>query len=123
MRGFLIFTTIVYGIFGLGLLAIPAPFLSPYGIDLDVGGQLMCRVLGSALLGFAWVFWTARAAGREGVMGAVLVGSFLYNAIDAVILLIAMYRGELSILAWGPIGLHLVMTVGFGWLARPIGRP
>ncbi len=122
MRGFLIFTTIVYGVFGLGLLAIPGPFLAPYGIALETGGELMCRILGSALLGFAWVFWSARAAGREGVMAAVLVGSFVYNAIDTVTLLIAMYRGELGLLAWGPIGLHFVMTVGFGWFALPSRR-
>ncbi|MDQ0462823.1 hypothetical protein QO010_000571 [Caulobacter ginsengisoli] len=115
MRGFLIFTTVVYGFFGLGLLAIPAPFLSPYGISVDMGGQLMCRILGAALLGFAWVFWSVRSAKREGAMLAVLRGSFVYNAIDTVVLLIAMNRGELGVLSWGPIGLHIVMALGFGW--------
>jgi hypothetical protein len=117
VRGFLTFTTIVYGLFGLGLLAIPGPFLAPYGLDLNSAGQLMCRVLGSALIGLAITFWRTRGAQRTPAVAGLMQGSFLYNAVDTVALLVAMQRGELGVLAWGPIGLHLVMALGFGWFS------
>lgn len=116
MRSFLIFATLVYGVFGLGLLAIPGLFLSPYGIDLNTAGMMMCRLLGSALVGLAIVFWQVRGEAPLGAVGSVVLGNFIYNLVDVVVLLASMSRGELGVLAWGPIGLHVVLTLGFGWL-------
>lgn len=116
MRLFLIFATLVYGLFGLGLLLIPGLFLSPYGIDLNTAGMMMCRLLGSALVGLALVFWQMRREPLAGVAASVVLANFIYNLIDVVVLLVSMYRGELGVLAWGPIGLHIVLMLGFGWL-------
>lgn len=116
MRLFLIFATLVYGLFGLGLLAIPGLFLSPYGVALNTGGVMMCRVLGAGLIGLAITFWQARGEPVKGAVGGIVLGNFIYNLIDVVVLLVSMYRGELGELSWGPIGLHAVLMLGFGWL-------
>lgn len=116
MRAFMIFAALDYGLFGLGLLTIPALFLAPYGVELNTSGLMMCRLLGSALIGLAIVLWWARGEALKGVAGSLVLSNFVYNLIDVAVLSVAMHRGELGVLGWGPIGLHVVLTAGFGWL-------
>jgi hypothetical protein len=107
---------ILYAIFGLGLLIAPAPFMEMYGVALDASGQLMARILGSALASLSLMFWLYRARGAESVR-PVLVTSFLYNAVDFFVVLAAVLAGTMNGMGWGPVVLHAFLAAGFGYFA------
>ena len=73
---FLVISAIIYGVFGLGLLVAPKPFMAVYGVTLDESGALMARVLGSALLAYSGVFWLVRNALNSEILDALLLASF-----------------------------------------------
>ena len=111
---------IFYTIFGLGLLIAPAPFMDVYGVVLDDAGQLMARILGSALLSLACMFWLYRAYPPEAVR-PVMLTSFLYNCVDFVVVLSAVLAGTMNSLGWGPVALHLFLAAGFGYFTFAAG--
>jgi hypothetical protein len=47
---------------------------------LGSGGVLMARILGAALIGFALLFWRARALAASPALHAVFLASFVYNS-------------------------------------------
>jgi len=56
LSAFSIIWAIIYLGFGLGLLLIPALFMTTYGVKLDAGGAFMTRLLGSAQVAYAFNF-------------------------------------------------------------------
>lgn len=119
MKGttFLPIAAVLYFGFGLGLLLAPAPFMSVYGVTLDPGGALMTRILGAALIGFALLFWRARALAASPALHAVFLASFVYNLLDLPIVTIATISGVMSSVGWSAVGLHVFLAAGFGYLA------
>jgi len=113
---FLAFASIVFGIFGAGLVVAPGAFMQPFGLAFDDAGTLMSRVLGAALIGFALAMWLSRAADPAAVR-PLLIGGFAYNLIDLPINIAAILTGAMNALAWVNIGLHLILAAGFGWFA------
>jgi hypothetical protein len=109
---FLIFAAIAYAIFGLGLLLVPAEFMAPFGVTLDVAGVLMSRILGSALVFLAALFWLVRT--DAGPAARTIFGTqALYNAVDILVLVMAISAGTMGVLGWMPVGLHAVLAIGF----------
>jgi hypothetical protein len=113
----LVIATVVYGVFGLGLLIVPAAFMSTYGITLDPAGAFMTRILGSALIGFALLFWWGRNDGDSAMMNGVLRASVVYNVIDLPVVLHAVLTGMMNAMGWVPVILHVVLAAGFGYFA------
>ena len=113
-KQWLAFAAIFYAAFGLGLLLLPAPFMSVYGVSLDAGGQMMARILGSALASLAVMFWMYRAHDAGSARPVMLTG-FLYNLVDLGVVLTATLAGTMSAMGWGPVVLHLILAVGFGY--------
>jgi hypothetical protein len=111
---FLTLATLVFGVFGAGLLLAPGPFMQPFGLAFDAAGTLMSRVLGSALLGFAAALWLSRGAAAVAVR-PLLIGGFAYNLVDLPINVLAIDAGVMNGLAWINVGLHLALAAGFGW--------
>ena len=107
-------SAVLYGGFGLGLLVIPALFMAAYGVALDEGGQLMARILGSALLAFMLIFWWSRQAAVETVQ-PLLRASLLYNIVDFFVVLFATLAGVFSVMGWVPVALHIFLSAGFGY--------
>jgi hypothetical protein len=114
---FLIFASIAYAIFGLGLLLVPAEFMAPFGVPLDAAGALMSRILGSALVFLAVLFWLVRTDVSPAAR-AICGTQALYNAVDIVVLVMAISAGTMGVLGWMPVGLHAVLAVGFAWTWR-----
>lgn len=112
----MIIAAILYAGFGIGLLLIPSQFMAMYGVDLNPGGAMMARILGSALIGFALLFYWMRNDGRETLM-AVLRASFVYNVVDFFVVLTATLGGVMNAMGWMPVGLHVFLALGFGYFA------
>jgi hypothetical protein len=115
-KTFLPIAAILYLGFGLGLLLVPVPFMSVYGVNLDSGGALMARILGAALIGFALLFWRTRTLVASPALHSVFLASFVYNVLDLPIVTIATMSGVMSSFGWSAVGLHVFLAVGFGWL-------
>jgi hypothetical protein len=117
-----VIATVLYAVFGLGLLAIPAPFMQMYGVTLDAGGQMMARILGSALLSLAALFYWQRNQSAENNLALNRV-SFGYNVVDFFVVLAATLGGTMNAMGWGPVILHVVLAAGFGYFLFGKGKP
>ena len=107
---------VIYLGFGLGLLLIPAQFMTTYGVTLDANGAFMTRILGSALTGFAVIFYLNRnTAGTDKTQHNILLGSFVYNLCDLPVVLFATLNGVMSAMGWIPVALHVFLAVTFGY--------
>ncbi|MBO6717189.1 MAG: hypothetical protein JJ913_04440 [Rhizobiaceae bacterium] len=114
LRTWFAVAAILYLGFGIGLLVVPAPFMSTYGVELDGGGQLMARILGSALASQAIMFWLFRAASPPTVT-PVLATGLIYNVVDLMVVLAATLSGTMNAMGWGPVALHIFLAAGFGY--------
>lgn len=116
LPGWMILAAILYVGFGIGLLIIPVQFMAMYGVGLNPGGAMMARILGSALIGFALLFYWMRNDGRDTLM-SVLRASFVYNVVDFFVVLSATLGGVMNAMGWMPVGLHVFLAAGFGYFA------
>lgn len=116
---------VLYGVFGLGLLLAPAPFMSMYGVALDAGGAMMARILGSALSSLALMFWLYRGYPAHSLRPVMATG-LLYNLVDLAVVFVAVLDGVMNAMGWGPVALHVLLAGGFGYLSmrnEPVGAP
>jgi hypothetical protein len=114
LRTWLIICTVVYAIFGIGLLVAPIPFLAIYGLELNPGGELISRILGSALTAYAVIYATLRDF-DSGAARAVLLGSVIYNVVDVIVATGGVLAGTANALGWAVVVLHVFLTAGFGY--------
>ena len=111
---FLTINAVLFVPFGLTMLLVPALLFPLFGIDLDADGILMARVFGPALFNFGLICYLIRKEQQFTIgMKAVLVGNFLFHAIDAISTLIASLNGVMNTLGWLFFTLHLVLAIGF----------
>jgi hypothetical protein len=115
---FAVIWTILYIGFGLGLLFIPAQFMTTYGVTLDDGGTLMARILGAALASNALTFWFNRkVAPTEKAWRNLLLTSLIYNIVDIPIAAKATMDGVMNSMGWVPVGLHVFLAATMGYFA------
>ena len=122
LRLFLIIVTVVSAIFGLGLLFIPGPFMAPFGLALDDGGQFMGRVAGESLIALGVIMWFSRDGQMSSVPLAALYGGATFNAIGLIVTLWAVLSNLVSSLGWVVVVLHVLLLAGFCYYAFE-GRP
>lgn len=109
---------ILYLIIGLGLLILPAEFMSSYGVKPDENGQLMSRILGAALTAFALTFYLNRNLPvSETGWKNLLICSFVYNLIDYPIVVSATLNGVMNSMGWMPVGLHIFLAGSMAYFA------
>jgi hypothetical protein len=112
---FLVIATIVAAVFGIAFLAMPTQLVALYGVKLTPATEVVGRIAGSAILGFAIVFWSIRnQSGAEALKGAMLAG-LIANGLDALILLHATATGLLNTLGWAQVAINGLLAVGFAY--------
>lgn len=103
-------------VFGLGMIFIPFQVVSLYGTELDVGGQFMARYFGSALLGLAVIFLTARNAETfEVLLKNGLLGSFVFGVSGLLVSIWDRIAGTHNALGWLNIVLYAFFAIGWGY--------
>jgi len=109
--------TVIAGLFGVGFLAMPARVLANYGVTGDANLDLMTRLFGGALVGFAIISWQARNAGDSAARRAIVMAFFVADAIGFVVSLMAQLNGVSNNLGWSTVAIYLVLALGFGYHA------
>ena len=115
LGNFLVIATIVAAVFGVALLVVPTQLVALYGVKLTPATEVVGRIAGSAILGFAIVFWSIRnQSGAEALKGAMLAG-LIANGLDALILLHATASGLLNTLGWAQVAINGLLALGFAY--------
>jgi hypothetical protein len=122
LNSFLMLAIIVAAVFGLAFLLAPSQLVAMYGVTLTPATEVIGRIAGSVILGFAIVFWGARNENAAETFKAVLVAGFIANALDCLILLHATATGLLNGLGWLQVLINGALAIGFGYFAfrKPI---
>ena len=117
LNSFLVLATIVAAIFGLAFLLAPSQLVAMYGVTLTPATEVIGRIAGSVILGFAIVFWGARKGDGAEAFKAVMLGGFVANTLNGGILLHATATGLLNSLGWLQVVINGVLAIGFGYFA------
>ncbi|MGI9542258.1 MAG: hypothetical protein ACR2MX_03305 [Cyclobacteriaceae bacterium] len=114
LKNYLILNAILFIPFGLGMLFTPTFLFPLFGIDLNVDGLLMGRVVGSSLLTIGLVSYLIRMEQPHAIgMRAFLIGSLVFHAIDATTTFAASYSGGMNALGWMFSSMHFILAIGF----------
>ena len=106
---------IIYGVFGLGLFAAPAQFMTPFGAAPDPASILMSRIFGVALLSSALIFWWIRASALSDALIAIFRANCIYNVGAILLVLLAITAGTINEISWVLIVVQAVLAVGLGY--------
>jgi hypothetical protein len=113
LNSFLVLATIVAAVFGLAFLIVPSQLVAMYGVTLAPATEVIGRIAGSVILGFAIVFWGARNGSGAEVFKAAMMAGLIANALDALILLHATVTGLLNGLGWLQVMINGALAIGF----------
>ena len=119
---FLMVATVVAAVFGLAFLVAPSQLVALYGVTLTPQSEVIGRIAGSVILGFAIVFWGARDGDAVEAMKAAMTGGLVANALDALILLHATVTGLLNGLGWLQVLINGALAVGFWYFTFGKGK-
>jgi hypothetical protein len=114
---FLLVATLIYAVFGLGLLLVPGPFMAAYDVQFDADGTLLARVAGALLLSFGVALFLSRNADPAAARPLLLAG-LVYNLIELPVTLMAIQSGVMNTMGWLPFALHVGLVALFGWYVR-----
>ena len=115
LGNFLVVATIVSAVFGVALLFAPGQLTALYGVKLTPATEVIGRIAGSAILGFALVFWGLRNQSGAEALKAGMMAGLIVNGLDALILLHATATGLLNTLGWAQVVVNGLLAAGFGY--------
>jgi hypothetical protein len=104
---------VLCALFGLGFVTAPAMQFATFGAETSALAELVARVYGSALLGYALTSWVSRNAGPSPARSAIVVGNLIFHLLGAALLLMGYLAGTLNTMAWLAIVLSLLLALGF----------
>src|SRR3954470_23828759 len=122
LNSFLMLATIVAAIFGLAFLLAPSQLVGMYGVTLTPATEVIGRIAGSVILGFAIAFWGARDGDGAQTFKAVMLAGLIANGLDALILLHATATGLLNGLGWLQVLINGALAIGFWYFAYGKGK-
>jgi hypothetical protein len=122
LNSFLMLATLVAAVFGLAFLLAPSQLVALYGVTLTPATEVIGRIAGSVILGFAIVFWGARNGNGAEAFKAVMTAGLIANAFDALILLHATVTGLVNGLGWLQVLINGGLAVGFWYFAFGKGK-
>jgi len=119
LKTLLIIKAIVCLCLGVGILVAPKFIYSIFGATLAAGGIFAAREYGASLIGNLMLTWFARNSDESQARWAIVLALCVYDAIGAVVTLIAILAGALNSLAWLVVALYLILALGFGYFLIP----
>jgi hypothetical protein len=117
LKTLMVITSIIGLLFGLGFFFAPAWTEASYGVNLDIGGQYIARLLGSVYLGYAVLFWLARNSPNSGTRRAIVVSGFVTMVLGLILSIYDRIVGIENALAWSSLAIFLLLSIGFGYFS------
>ncbi len=115
----LFFTSVVilYVVLGVGNLLAPQEFISGFGVSLNAAGVLMARVVATAAIAFAIIYWACRDADPSRLFMAVLYGSLAEKVLQVILVVYAVNAGVFNSMGWVMAALQFLLAIGFAYFA------
>lgn len=117
LSGLMIVTAIVAAVFGVGFVIVPGEVAALYSSESGAMLDLMCKLFGAALIGFAALSWLARNAPDSEARRAIVVALFVGNLVGAVVSLLAQLGGVVNSFGWSTVAIYVLLAIGFGYFA------
>lgn len=119
LKTLLIIKAIVCLCLGIPILFVPNFIYSIFGATLAAGGVFAAREYGASMIGILMLTWFARNSQESDARWAIVLALFVYDAIGAIVSLIAILSGAVNALGWLVLALYLFLAVGFGYFLIP----
>jgi hypothetical protein len=120
MRIFLAVAAVLAWLFGAALIAAPAAFYKPTGIDMTPMLATVAQAHGATLIGLGVIDWMARSADRPGLI-AVLAGNLVVQVLSLGVVLRTMTLGAGAAVAPGVV-IHVVLGALFAFFLLRLRR-
>jgi hypothetical protein len=123
VTSFLRLAAIVTSVLGVGLMLSPAPILAFFA-----GGQVpndvhFVRFLGTALIGFGALNWTASKFKDASALRPALYGNAISLILGVAVDAVGLLTGTLSHRGWWILLLHVIFGVGFMYYVIALRKP
>ena len=105
----------------LNFLLVPGFWITLYGASADPQAAFLYRLIAALFGGLAVMAWFGRDAEPSLSRVAMLRGLVVVNGLAATVAVLGAVSGVYNRLAWGPVGMFLMFTIGFV-LAAPSGE-
>ncbi len=119
LKTLLIIKAIVCLCLGLPILLVPNFIYSIFGATLAAGGVFAAREYGASMIGILMLTWFARDSQESDARWAIILALFVYDAIGAIVTLVAIISGALNAMGWLIVALYLFLALGFGYFLIP----
>jgi len=117
LKTLMVITSIIGLLFGLGFFFAPAWTEASYGVNLDIGGQYIARLLGSVFLALAVLFWLARNSPISETRHAIVVSAFVTMVLGLILSIYDRVVGIENALAWSTLAIYLLLSIGYGYFS------
>jgi len=106
-------SAIVAAAYAIAQLLFPAEFIEKYGITLDAASMVITRLFGSAMFGYAILYWTNRniPSSDKSWSGLLWSGVFL-NVANCIITVMAITKGIGNSLGWSTVAVNVIFALG-----------
>ena len=115
MNTLFVVTLVIEALFAIGFIIAPGAMLGQFGVTLNDIATTFARLFGSALLSFPILLWFARKSGKPEFKKGVVYSLFAYYLVSTVLLVIAEAAGQMNVLGWSVVGIHLILLLWFGY--------
>ncbi len=119
LKTLLIIKAIVCVCLGIPILLVPNFIYSIFGATLAAGGVFAAREYGASMMGILMLTWFSRNSQESDARWAIILALFVYDAIGAIVTLVAIISGALNVLGWLVVALYLFLALGFGYFLLP----
>ncbi len=111
----MVINTFVALLFGLAFVLVPGALLSLYGITLSLGGLVVARLFGAALIGYGMLTFLARNAEESKARRAIVLALFISDVVGFIVALQGQLSGAVNALGWSTVAIYLLLAMGFGY--------
>ncbi len=117
----MVINAIVAAVFGIAFVLVPGQVIQLYGLTVDAPLKYVGQLFGAALVGFAFLTWSARNATDSDARRAIVLALFVSDGVGFIVALIGQLAGVVNSLGWSTVAIYLVLALGFGYFqfARP----
>ena len=119
---FMVIKSILTGVFGVAMFVLPGPLFWMFGVDLEVGGILVTRLFGAALVILGLQIWSSRNAIASKELGRSTIAASLGDILGFAVVLVAQWSGVMNDLGWLLVLIYTLSACGFGYFYKANAR-